>query len=423
MEKYGDELWVSTACGLMILKPDGQTHTYTVDDGLSDNQFVPGASLQASDGKIYYGTVHGFCRVDPLVIRSKTKTPIIKFTGLDIVNTPVEVGEKHLPQSLNNLERLVLTHADHTFSVYFSALSYANPAGNSYLYRLEGFDKTWLESGKENRATYSNLPPGTYTLRVKAANNDGVWNEEGVALKIVVEPAWYASALMKALYVLLGAFLLLVAVRFVVKRIERNHIIELDRISSNKEKEMFRSKLSFFTIVAHEIRTPVSLIIGPLEKILDSSEKFNDAVKEDLHIIDRNARRLLSLVNQLLDFKKVEDNALPMGFHNEKVIPLIENVVDRFRPSVEHKGGKLTTDFPDPDLTADIDPEAITKLVSNLLNNARKFTRDTIHVECRAMPDGKRFIISVADNGIGIGKENRDKIIKPFFQVLNNINE
>ena len=146
-------------------------------------------------------------------------------------------------------------------------------------------------------------------------------------------------------------------------------------------------------------------------------------MKDDLHVIDRNARRLLSLVNQLLDFKRVEDNALPVGFRHEKIVPLVESVVERFRPSVEHNGGTLTTDFPDKDLTVDVDPEAVTKLVSNLLNNARKFTKDSIHVECRLLPGGHQFMISVADNGIGIKKENRDKIFKPFFQILDNINE
>ena len=130
---------------------------------------------------------------------ARGKAPVIKFTGLDIVNRNVSVGDPVLPSSLNSIDRLVLTHAYHTFSVYFSALSYANPGGNTYRYRLEGFDKAWHDAGKENRATYSNLPPGTYTLRVKAANSDGVWNEEGIALKIEVKPAWYASALMKAL--------------------------------------------------------------------------------------------------------------------------------------------------------------------------------------------------------------------------------
>ena len=424
VQQTGSEMWISTLSGLLLLKKDGESRMFTSTDGISDNQFLPGASLRASDGKIYYGTVNGFCCVDPKEARTRSEAPRLKFTGLDIVNNPVEVGDEHLPESLNSIEKLVLTHADHTFTVYFSALSYANPQGNVYKYCLEGFDKTWRSTGKENGATYSNLPPGTYTLRVKGANDDGVWNDEGISLKIVVKPAWYVSAWMKTLYVIIVVALLLLAVRFVLWRMERNHIVELDRISSNKEKEMFRSKLNFFTVVAHEIRTPVSLIIGPLEKILNSSEKFSPEVREDLTVIDRNSQRLLSLVNQLLDYKKVESNALPVGFRNEDITRLIENVTDRFRPSLEQKGVRLIVSCPAKDsLRVDVDPEAVTKLVSNLLNNARKFTKDSIKVECHANPDGKNFVISVEDNGIGINKENRDKIFKPFFQVLDNVND
>ena len=420
--RTGDEFWIATSNGLINMK-DGASRIYGMADGLSDSQFAPGAVLTASDGKIYYGTVSGLSCVDPRQMLKKGNPPVLKFTGLDILNHPVQVGSGPLIESLNDMETLDLSHSENTFSVYFAALTYTRPEANSYIYRLEGFDKTWLDAGKENRATYSNLPPGSYTLRVKGANSDGVWNDEGIALRIVVHPAWYASTIMKIVYYVLGAVILLLLVRLVVRRMQRAHIKELDRISSNKEKEMFRSKLNFFTIVAHEIRTPVSLIIGPLEKILDSSEKFSAPVKEDLKIIDRNSRRLLSLVNQLLDYKKVEDNALPMGFRHERVIPIIEGIADRFRPSLEHKGISLSLDLPDPDLTADIDPEAFTKLVSNLLNNARKFTKDSITVSCRATDDGKHFMVRVKDNGIGIDKENLDKIFKPFFQVLDNINE
>lgn len=424
VQQTGSEMWIATLSGLLLLKPDGEARMFTYSDGISDNQFLAGASMRASDGKIYYGSVNGFCCVDPMAARTRQDPPQIKFTGLDIVNRPIDVGDPHLPESINNIEELVLTHADHTFSIYFSALSYANPEGNTYKYRLEGFDKSWHSPGKESRATYSNLPPGSYVFHVKAANGDGVWNEEGISLKIKVKPAWYASAMMKALYVIAGAILLILCIRYVLWRMKRNHITELDRISSNKEKEMFRSKLNFFTVVAHEIRTPVSLIIGPLEKILDSSEKFSPEIREDLTVIERNSQRLLSLVNQLLDYKKVEDNALPVGFRNEDITRLIENVTDRFRPSLEQKGINLTVSCPAKDsLRVEIDPEAVTKLVSNLLNNARKFTKDSITVACKALSDGQHFMISVEDNGIGINKANRDKIFKPFFQVLDNIND
>lgn len=420
--RTGNEFWVATSNGLINVK-DGSHRIYSMSDGLSDSQFLPGAILHASDGRIYFGTVNGLSRVDPMKMLGKTDPPVVKFTGLDILNEPVSVGSGPLLSSLNDMECLELNHTENTFSVYFSALSYYRPEANAYSYRLEGFDRTWLDAGKENRASYSNLPPGSYTLRVKAANSDGVWNDDGISLRIVVHPAWYASLIMKIIYIVLGVLLLLWLVRIVVKRMQRAHIRELDRISSNKEKEMFRSKLNFFTIVAHEIRTPVSLIIGPIEKILDSDEKFSKPVKEDLKVIDRNSRRLLSLVNQLLDFKKVEDNALPMGFRHERVVPIVEGIAERFRPSLEHKGITLKVDCKDPDFVADIDPEALTKLISNLINNARKFTKDMIEVECRPLEDGSRFMISVADNGIGIEKENRDKIFKPFFQVLDNLNE
>lgn len=422
MTSSGGDIWMSTLSGLMRLDKSGRPRLYTYSDGINDNEFIAGSSLEASDGNIYYGTVHGFCRLDPHQAIGCQAPPRLKFTGLDIVNESQEVGGAHLGKSLNEIDRLVLTAADHIVSIYFSALSYANPEGNFYLYKLEGFDKSWLTTGKENRATYSNLPPGKYTLRVKAANADGVWNEEGISLKIEVRPAWYASAWMKAIYVILGAAALLLAVRYILWRMERSHITELDRISANKEKEMYRSKLKFFTVVAHEIRTPVSLIIGPLEKILESSDKFSPDVKDDLNVINRNSQRLLALVNQLLDFKKVEDNALPVGFRHEKIAPLVENVADRFRPSLEHKGMTLTVDCADPELTVDVDPEAITKLVSNLLNNARKFTKSKIILTCSQL-DATRCRITVEDDGIGIRKENLDKIFKPFFQVLDNVNE
>lgn len=423
LEKVGNELWIGTPSGLVNVKEDGKSRVYTTSDGLSDNQFVTGASLMTSDGMLYYGTANGFCMVDPVRAKPGANGPKVRFTGLDIINTPVEVGDPHLPESLNSIDRLTLTHADHTFSVYFSAINYSNPEGCAYRYRLDGFDKTWIDAGNDNRATYSNLPPGKYTLRVKAADADGVWNEEGVSLPIEVRPAWYATPIMKTIYILLGVAILLLVVRFIIIRMERNHLRELEQISANNEKEMYRSKLNFFTVVAHEIRTPVSLIIGPLEKVLESSEKFSQSEKDDLNIINRNAHRLLSLVNQLLDFRKAEDHAIPVGFRHTKIVPIIESIAQRFRSSVEHKGGTLTVDCPDPDLAADVDVEALTKLVSNLLNNARKFTKDHIHVECRPLADGKSFMISVSDNGIGINRENRDKVFKPFFQVLDNINE
>ncbi len=421
--RSGNDLWVPTLSGLVYLRGDGQHTTYTRRDGLSDNQFVAGASLQASDGKIYFGTIRGFSMVDPLEVRSKAAAPKLIFTSLEVEDKSVYVGDRRLPQSLNSIDKLTLSHDDYSFSIYFAALSYANPEANTYRYMLEGYDKTWRDAGKENRASYSNVPPGKYTLRIKGANSDDVWNEEGISLPIEIRPAWYASIWMKIIYGVLIVAALLWIIKSFLRRSDKLHKKELDRIANNQEKEMYRSKLSFFTVVAHEIRTPVSLIMGPLEKVLESKEKFSPEVREDLMILDRNARRLLSLVNQLLDFRKVENHSMITAFHHENITALVEGVADRFRPSVEHKGGRLLVDCGDTDIYADVDPEALVKLLSNLLNNARKFTKDEIRVRCRILPSGDRFELMVSDNGMGISRDNHDKIFKPFFQIIDNINE
>lgn len=423
VEKTGTNLWIATNRGLVRIDKDGNSETFTTFDGLVDNEFAAGVALLASDGRLYLGTSTGLCALDPNELKQNTHTPKIYFTGLEVVNRRIEVGDPLLPQSLDVIDRLELGHEDHTFSVYFSALSYVNPEGNVYSYKLEGFDKDWIKAGKENRATYSNLPPGNYTLRVLAANNDGVWNDEGVALKIHVSPVWYASWWMQTIYFLIIAALVVTLYRRATRRREKAYKEELERISSNKEKEVYRAKLGFFTIVAHEIRTPVSLIIGPLENLIDNARGLPQSMRRDLDMINSNARRLLSLVNQLLDFRKVDESAIPMEFRHVKVLPLIRSVAERFEPSVKRKGATLLTEYPPQNFEADISPEAFTKLVSNLLNNARKFTKDTIVLKCELQEGGETFSVTVEDNGIGIPKEKQVKIFTPFYQVIDNINE
>lgn len=421
--KVGDILWLATPVGLAKVFPDGNYTLFTTHDGLISNQFSTGASLLSSSGLLFLGTADGLCSLSPSEMKGNTYVPPVVFTGLEVVNNKVEVGDEILPESLNTIDKLTLSHSDHTFSVYFAALSYANPECNNYMYRLEGFDKDWINAGKENRATYSNLPPGKYKLHVKASNNDDVWNEEGVSLPIEVLPMWYATWWMRLVYLSVIVGLVVMVLRHERRRREKFHREELERISSNKEKEVYRTKLSFFTIVAHEIRTPVSLIIGPIEKVMDAAKSLPASVRGDIEMIHSNAKRLLSLVNQMLDFKKVEESAFPTEFRKVELVPLIESVVERFRPSVEHKGASLSAVYPSGSLYADVCPESFTKLVSNLLNNARKFTKDQIILKCEVREETGRLIISVSDNGIGIKKENLEKIFTPFYQILDNINE
>ncbi|MDE6669158.1 MAG: response regulator, partial [Muribaculaceae bacterium] len=198
---------------------------------------------------------------------------------------------------------------------------------------------------------------------------------------------------------------------------------EIERMASNKEKEVYRSKLRFFTTVAHEIRTPVSLIIGPLENVTKAASSLGPKVAEDLDTIDRNSHRLLDLVNQLLDFRKVEQAGRFDDFREVELTALVNGVAERFRSTIEHDGGKLEVILPDAEILATVDREAVIKMVSNLINNARKYTRDVVRVECALTADGSGVTIAVTDNGIGISRHNTEKIFRPFYQILETVNE
>jgi len=417
VKSVDNELWIGTGRGLIRYSHGNEATTYTATDGLSNNQFSLNAVFRASDGTIYAGTVNGYTRFDPAHIGRNNSVPELRFTGLEIGGRRVEVGDRRLPCSLNSMERLQLGPDDYAFSITFAALSYANPDNNSYMYRLEGFDKEWMTADHTNKATYTNLPPGDYTLRVKASNNDKVWNEAGISLPIHVAPHWYTSWPMKIAYLLLAACVTAAMAYVVMRRNNRRHNEELNRIKAAKEREVYEAKLNFFTTIAHEIRTPVSLIIGPLESIRNSDTSFTPRQSDDFDIIHRNSKRLLFLVNQLLDFKKVENLALRAKFVTLDIPALVESVAERFRPSLSHRGITLNVGLPNKTFCADVDAEAITKLVSNLLNNARKFTKSLVEVKCDTQPDNDTFTITVSDDGSGISNTDLRRIFKPFVQI------
>lgn len=209
-------------------------------------------------------------------------------------------------------------------------------------------------------------------------------------------------------------------IRFIIKRTEKKHTAEINKLNANKEKEVHEAKIKFFTMIAHEIRTPVSLIIGPLEKIMKSPVSLPSTVRDDLNIIDRNSQRLLFLVNQLLDFRKVEQEGMKMKFASQNIHQLLKAVCERFEPFIAQHGARLTVKYPEADFTAIVDSEAVTKLVSNLLTNASKYTKDEVTLTCIVQPEQHTFIIRVTDNGIGISKEEQKKIFHPFYQAMDN---
>lgn len=413
-------LWLTTTKGLVRYAPGESCQVFTRSDGLQSEQFLPNAALKASDGKIYVGSVNGFNAFYPYQIKMNKVLPPVVITGLEIFNKEIRIGDKKLPKALNWMAELDLSYKDHVFSLLYASLSYCTPEKNQYAYKLEGFDKDWNYVGSQNKATYTNLPAGTYVFKVKATNNDGIWSNQEASLKITIHPPFYWSTASKILYFIWVCIALTFFIRFLLKRTEKKHTAEINQLNVSKEKEVHEAKIKFFTMIAHEIRTPVSLIIGPLEKIMKSSIPMPAVLRDDLNIIDRNSQRLLFLVNQLLDFRKVEQEGITMRYASQNIRQLLQAVCERFKPFITQHGAHLEVEYPDADFTAMVDSEAITKLISNLLTNASKYTKDKVILSCVVQPELHTFVVKVTDNGIGISEEDRKKIFKPFYQAMDN---
>lgn len=316
-------MWISTSKGIVKYTPGEPVQLFNKYDGLTCDQFMPNAGLLASDGRIYFGSTRGFNCFYPYLVKINQVAPPVAITSVELFGQPIEAGSDQLEKSLSHAAELNLSHNENTINISFAALSYVSPEKNLYAYKLEGVDKDWIYT-HEHRANYTNLPAGTYTFLVKATNNDGVWSKNEAKLQIVVHPPFWWSLPAKILYLLLIGYAIYWFMQSRLKREKLRHQEELDQLELKQDQEMRDARLQFFTMIAHEIRTPVTLIIGPLESLKEHwkqvSGKLSDGetITQTLSVIDRNAQRLLLLVNQLLDFNKVQQKGMQVHFPFEQ---------------------------------------------------------------------------------------------------------
>lgn len=416
-----DCLWLTTAKGLVKYTPATQeTQIFTKSDGLQSEAFIMASALKTRNGEFYIGSINGFNTFYPHQLKLNTQKPNVVLTSLEIFNQKIDTQKDGtLPEAIDHLKEIHLSYKDNVITLNYAALSYCTPQKNQYAYMLEGFDKGWNYVGSQHSTTYTNLPAGTYTFRMKASNNDNIWNEEGTSIRIIVHPPFYLSLPFKIGYVLLFLLALGLLLRYVIRRSEKKHAKAIDELNSKKEIEIHEAKINFFTMIAHEIRTPVSLIIGPLEKIMQSTHIPTNE-RQELEIIDRNSQRLLYLVNQLLDFRKVEQKEMRMKFSSQSIKELMQAVCERFSPTLQQNGVSFSVTYPDEHFHADVDKEALTKVLSNLLTNANKYTQSRIEVRFQEHPEKQTFSIEVQDNGKGMNEEELTKIFKPFYQASEN---
>lgn len=413
-------IWGSTNKGLFQLEvPSGRIKTYTHSDGLLGDQFNYKSGFVSKSGKMYFGGVKGFVAFEADKLSSSLAPPNVIFNSFQVGNVEVPVGGEDalLQYSITHTKQITLPHDRPVFSIGFTTLNYASPQGVQYAYKLEGWDQDWIYVGQAHQVTYSNLSPGGYTFRVKAGNSVGVWNETLASMHIRILPPFYLTVWAYIVYAVIFMLALYYMVRNYTNRLQKRNAEAMDLLQRSKEKELYNAKINFFTNVTHEIRTPLSLIKAPLEEVMKEI-KTSDACYDNLSIIQRNANRLLKLVNELLDFRKAEAKGLQLNFVHADVVAVIRETIRRFTPTAKLQNLTLQEEIADEELIADIDVEMFTKILSNLLNNALKHAASFIKI--RLENHTENFRLSVMNDGDSIPPEQVERIFEPFVKLDEN---
>ncbi|MBB4034264.1 ligand-binding sensor domain-containing protein/signal transduction histidine kinase/DNA-binding response OmpR family regulator [Dysgonomonas hofstadii] len=418
VEDNHSNLWFTTNQGIVCMNMnDYSIKQYTKSDGLLSNQFNYKSGVKDINGHIYFGGLEGFVSFDPASFVSNSHAPSVYIVQFELFNTIVKPGEKNSPlkKAIESTEKIELKYNQSTFSFSFAALSYVAPEKNRYAYMLEGFDEDWIYLEKAQKVGYSNVPPGKYTMKVKASNNNGVWSDKITSIEIDILPPFYKTVWAYIIY-----FIIIVSIIALLTVSYRNKIRKKNKrrqevFENEKSREIYDAKIAFFTNITHEIRTPLSLIKGPLEYII--KEKVSNTERSEyLKVIERNTNRLLDLSNQLLDFRKTEQKGFRLNFTSTDISLLINEIYMRFNASAIRRNIKFEIDLPSESFQADVDKEAFTKILSNLFNNAVKYAKSEIYLTVKKDTDS--FHIIIRNDGNKIKGHLQDKIFEPFYQQI-----
>ena len=436
LEDDSSNLWLSTGRGLC--KFDAETkefRTYRAEDGIQGDKFYYGSFCKIKSGELLFGGQNGLTSFDPNEISENQYMPPIVITGFKIFNKEVPVGEEFegkmiLQKSISESDEIVVHYNQSVLTFDYVALNYINSSKNEYAHRLDGFDKGWNRVGTNRSATYTNLDPGQYVFRVIGSNNNGLWNETGTSLKITVTPLFSQTLFFKLLISGIVIAVIYFIVIFFIKREKLKNELVIERVRSKELHKIDMMKFQFFTNISHEIRTPISLIVSPLTRIKNSSLS-KDQILKDIEVAYRNALRLGKLIDQLLDYRKMEAGKLKLELSRGNIVTFLENVLYMFKEMSSEKGVELKFFSALDQIQIYFDPDKIEKVLFNLLSNSFKHTHEggTISVSValtylmkedleddKPGRSGEYVQIIVRDTGKGIEESKREQIFDRFYQ-------
>ncbi len=420
IDDYG-KVWISTNKGLSRFDPDMESFkNFDESSGLQSNTFYKRSCYKDSEGFLYFGGPNVFNMFNPVEIQENEITPEIKFTGFQIFNKSIIPGkDSPLKQSIEFCKEIVLDFDQDVFTIEFAGLEFTNPDKNKYAYKMESVDPDWVYTDANRRfATYTKLDPGEYTFRIKGSNNDGFWNEAGASISIIILPPWWKTYLAYTLYFLFIISMIFAAWHFQTGRLQLKHQAELDHLQAEKLQEMDQLKSRFFANISHEFRTPLTLILGPIKKVMEQTGEVD--TKKDLTVVQRNANRLYELVNQLLDISKLEAGKMELKTKYVDIIPILKGLVLSFVSLAETKKLELHFNSFIKSLHMFVDVDTLRQIINNLLSNAIKFTPEGGKVEVDVSKKGNSVEIKISDTGVGISQKRLNKIFDRFYQVDGN---
>ena len=420
LEDGRGNLFFSTSKGLVCFNPVNENiKTFTKSNGLMSDQFNYNSSFKDSDGQMFFGSVKGLISFRPDEFLKNAGIPPVYITGMEVNNHEIaaNIPGSPLKESIIFTKSISLPYDKSTLIFDLAALSYTVPEMNEYAYKMENLDKDWIYLKKNRKAYYTKLPPGNYIFKVKGSNSSGIWNQQEARIEIQISPPFWQTIWAYLLYLVFFSGITYALIKSYFNRAVEKNRRRYELLDMEKEREIYHSKIEFFTNIAHEIRTPLTLIKMPLDKLIRNKTNI-DEMNINLKTMEKNTKRLIDLTNQLLDFRNTEMDKFSLNFVKTDISELLMETHSSFQLAAEQKNLDFKLELPGIPLHAYVDPEAVKKILSNLFNNAIKYAESRVIIRLKNFSsEDKLFTILIQNDGFLIQDDFKEKIFEPFYRI------